>query len=317
MVRVERSACAVATSPGEERLASAPELPAVGDWVAVAEPEGGEGPLLVVGTAPRWSRLARSDPDGSGRTQVLAANVDLVLVTAPADRLSAARVEREVVVAWESGAAPLVVLTKADLAPPGAAADLERRLGATAEVLPTSSATGEGLDELAARLRPARTAALLGPSGAGKSSLANALLGAEVLAVGAVRAADRRGRHTTSSRSLVVVPGGGLLVDAPGLRSLGLVGDGEGDGVADAFPEVEELAGACRFADCAHEAEPGCAVRAAVERGDLDPGRLASYRKLGQELAFESRRQDPLARKEEQRKWKLLQQSARSRTRRR
>lgn len=309
VLRVERGACAVAT-PSGERLALAPDLPAVGDWVAVRDADGDAA--VVVDVAPRWSELSRRDPDGT-RVQVLAANLDLVVVTAPADRLSANRVDREVVLAWESGAVPLVVLTKADLAADGAVADLGRRLGAV-EVLATSTVTTEGLDVLAERLRPARTAVLLGPSGAGKSSLTNALLGSDLLAIGDVRDADQRGRHTTTGRSLHVVPGGGVLIDTPGLRSLGLIGDGEG--IAAAFPEVDALAATCRFADCAHDSEPGCAVLAAEARGELDPERLASYRKLLRELAFEARKADPLVRKEAARKWKIVNQEARKRSRR-
>jgi ribosome biogenesis GTPase / thiamine phosphate phosphatase len=286
----ERGWCQVATPSGERSLEIAGL--AVGDWVALDGDRVGE-------VLPRWSELARLGPDGN--RQVLAANVDLVLIAAPADRLSPARVEREVVVAWESGARPMVVLTKLDVAPPGIADELACRL-ATVDVLATSAVTGEGIDAVRAALPHPLTAALLGPSGAGKSTLVNALLGEDRLAVGAVREQDARGRHTTSSRRLVPLPSGGSLVDMPGLRSLGT--DAGEDAVAATFPEIDALAQQCRFGDCAHDTEPGCAVLMAEEAGELDPARLASYRKLLRETAFERRRVDPLARQEETRVWK-------------
>lgn len=249
-----------------------------------------------------------------GEHQVLAANLDLVLVTAPGDRLRAARVEREVAMAWEGGAQPVVLVTKADLADADEVLALRERLVGV-DVVATSGVTGEGVEEVERLLRPHRTAVLLGPSGAGKSTLANALLGEERLAVAAVRATDARGRHTTTSRQLVVVPGGGVLIDTPGLRSLAL--SGGGDGVAAAFADVEALAAGCRFGDCAHEDEPGCAVAEAASSGALDRDRLASYRKLLREVAFEERRADPRARKEHVRVWKARAKENRKRYRER
>ncbi len=290
VVGVARGWCDVATPTGERSL----PVPgtAVGDWVAL------DGDALRE-VLPRWSTLGRLDPDG-GR-QVLAANLDVVLIAAPSDRLSSARVERELVIAWDSGARPVVVITKADVAPPGAAADLIARLGAV-DVIATSAVDGDGLDEVRTLLVHPVTAAFLGPSGAGKSTLINALLGEERLAVADVREDDRRGRHTTTSRQLVPLPSGGSLIDMPGLRSLGT--DAGAEAVAAAFPEIDELAGGCRFADCAHEVEPGCAVTAAVAAGGLDPARLASYCKLTRETAHEGRRRDPVARDQEVRVWK-------------
>lgn len=302
VVRVERSACLVVTEDGE-RLARFSSLPAVGDWVAL---ETRHDATTVWGTVARWSELARRDPD-TGARQVLAADVDLVLVTVPGDRPSVNRVERESVLAWESGARPVVVLTKADLAPPDLAGRLEERLLGV-DVLVTSSVTGEGVAELTALLAPGRTAVLLGPSGAGKSTLVNALLGEQRFETGAVRTADARGRHTTSARELVVLPEGGVLVDTPGLRSLGLLGD---EGIAAAFADVDDLAAACRFNDCAHDGEPGCAVHAAVTEGTLDPARLESYRKLQREVAFEQRRVDPVARQAEAQRWKQVHKALR------
>jgi ribosome biogenesis GTPase len=291
VVGVERGWCRLATLDGERSL----PFPgtAVGDWLAL---DGDE----VAEVLPRWSALGRLDPDG-GR-QVLAANVDLVLITAPGDRLSSTRVERELVIAWDSGAQPIVVLTKLDVAPPDAVADLSGRLGAV-DVIATSAVAGIGLDELRAVLAHPVTAVFLGPSGAGKSTLVNALLGEERLAVGAVREEDHRGRHTTTSRQLVPMPSGGSLIDMPGLRSLGT--DAGVEAVAAAFPDIEELASRCRFSDCSHEVEPGCAVMDGVASGGLHPARLASYRKLVRETAAERSRAGPVARKVVAKVWKV------------
>ena len=290
VVGVERGWCRLATLEGERPLPYPGT--AVGDWLAL---DGDE----VLEVLPRWSALGRLDPDG-GR-QVLAANVDLVLITAPGDRLSSTRVERELVIAWDSGAQPIVVLTKLDVSPPGTVAEMAGRLGAV-HVIATSAVTGDGLDELRAVLGHPVTAVFLGPSGAGKSTLVNALLGEERLAVGAVREEDHRGRHTTTSRQLVPLPSGGSLIDMPGLRSLGT--DAAVEAVAAAFPDIEELAGQCRFSDCSHEVEPGCAVMAAVATGELHPARLASYNKLVRETAAERMRTDPVVRKEVTKVWK-------------
>lgn len=307
VVRLERGGwCTVAGVDGQERLLRAGDGLAVGDWVATAG-------TAVDGVLPRWSALSRADPDPSGmQVQVLAANVDLVIVTAPADRLSPPRAERALAVAWESRARPIVVLTKADLAPEGLADELGERLVGV-DVIATSAVSGQGIEEVHRRL-VGETAVLLGPSGAGKSTLANALLGEDVQAIGAVRAADARGRHTTSTRQLLCVPQGGVLIDTPGLRSLGLVGGAAVEGV---FPEIDSLAPGCRFRDCSHEKEPDCAVLAAVDEGVLDPGRLASFRKLAREAAAEQRRQDPLARREAQRLWRQRALDARRHDKRR
>ncbi len=275
VLRVDRSACAAVFSDGSQRLVHAAVLPAVGDWIAVR----GESVEVVL---PRWSGLTRADPSGAA-VQVLAANIDLVVVTAPADRISPARVERELTVAWDSGAQPLVVLTKCDLADESTWEPLVERLVGV-DVLASSATTGRGVQELRQRLQPARTAVLLGPSGAGKSTLANVLSGTDILATGTVRDRDRRGRHTTTSRQLISLPGGGVLIDTPGLRSLGLAGD---VAVGAAFPDIETLARSCRFSDCGHQTEPECAVLAAVDSGQLDHDRLASFHKLQREAAAE------------------------------
>lgn len=301
VVRVERGACVVALADDDHSARPAAGT-AVGDWVGVRR----DGDAAVVeAIAARWSQLVRRDPQG--RPQVLAANVDLVLVTAPADRLSVARVERETAMAWGAGAEPVVLLTKGDLATPDQLGQLQRRLPGV-EVIETSVVTRAGTDRVRNLVRPDRTAVLLGPSGAGKSSLVNLLLGTGRLAVGDVRSGDHRGRHTTTSRHLVTVPGGGVLIDTPGLRSLALTGE---DGVAAAFVDVEDLAVGCRFTDCRHEQEPGCAVQAAVGSGQLDADRLASYHKLRKESAYQARRDDPLARAEAERVWRIRAKASR------
>jgi ribosome biogenesis GTPase len=285
VTRVEREACVV-SSPAGPVVARATDLPAVGDWVALRTVDRD---LWVHAILPRWSRLARADAD-TGAMQVLAANVDVVLITAPADRLSPARVERELVIAWESGAQPFVVVTKHDLAPEGLADGLATRLVGV-DVVATSIRTRDGIDAVAARLAPDRTGVLLGPSGSGKSSLINALLGDERLAVGDVRDGDRRGRHTTTWRELIPLPSGGVLIDTPGIRGVGLV---EGsDGLAETFAEIDDLVSACRFSDCSHSTEPGCALRDAVADGRVSTERLTSWQKLQRELA----RFDPAARR--------------------
>ena len=296
--RVERGGCLVVDGRGPERPVRSSEQLAVGDWAIVDDDR-------ALGVLPRWSSLGRLDPAG-GSLQVLAADVDLVVVTVPADRINPARVERELTVAWESGARPLVALTKADLAGADAAAELGERLSVL-EVVAVSARTGAGVDRLGALLAGS-TSVLLGPSGAGKSSLVNALAGAELRVTGEVRAGDGRGRHTTTSRQLLALPGGVVVIDTPGLRSLGLA---SAERIGEVFGDVEQLAAGCRFADCAHDREPGCAVTAAVSAGELPAARLTSYRKLAREAAAEALRSDPLARREARRAWKQQTMQAR------
>lgn len=270
--RVDRDRCTVRMTTGTLRAAAA-VLPITGDWVALrTEPE----PTVDI-VLPRWSALEREG-------QLLAANVDIVLIVAALDRpLNLNRMERELVLAWDSGARPIVVLTKSDACPGAEVATktvTARAVGV--DVVLTSAATGDGVEVMLANLRPNRTAVLLGPSGAGKSTLVNRILDQDEQVIGPVREGDHKGRHTTSSRHLVVVPGGGVLIDTPGLRSVGLTG-AEG-GVALAFPEIEGIGASCRFRDCRHTGEPGCAVAAALAQGRLDPERVTSYRKLQGEI---------------------------------
>jgi ribosome biogenesis GTPase len=305
VVRVERIWCRVVTPLGEIDV-RAEVLPAVGDWVVVDT--GAEEPA-VAAVAERWSALTRMDPHGD-RLQILAANIDLVFVTCPADRPSAARVERETVLAWDSGARPVVLVTKPDLDDGTLADELRERLVGV-DVLEVDALAGAGVEAVGALIAPDRTAVVLGPSGAGKSTLINALLGEERLPTAAVRDEDARGRHTTTHRELVAIPTGGVVIDTPGLRSLGLGRDMQA-GIDATFSEVVELAAGCRFADCAHDREPGCAVTAAVERGDLAADRFASYQKLAKEMAYEERRVDPVVARAEREKWKAIQKAYRA-----
>lgn len=294
VVRVERGWTLVLV--GDALLRSHCSIPvAVGDFVTLTS----EDDPAVESIADRRTAVTRLDP--SGLLQVLAANVDVVLVTAPADRLSVGRVEREVVIGWESGAQPVVLLTKADLDDGTLAEELRERLVGV-DVLDVSSETGSGIEDVRALLRPDRTAVLLGPSGAGKSTLVNALLGEQVTVTGPVRESDQRGRHSTTFRELHVIPGGGYLIDTPGLRSLSLaVGE---EAVESTFPDIAELAAHCRFRDCAHESEPGCAVLEAVEGEQLSAERLASFRKIAREMDYQLRRDDPAAMAENRALWK-------------
>lgn len=304
VLRVERGACEIVDAAGRVALVPTRPTVAVGDWIALSGDR-------IAGVLPRWSTLARVDPDAG--VQMLAANVDVVVVTAPADRLHLSRVEREVAVAWESGARPLVALTKADVDNGSGLASLRSRL-AGMDVIETSARKGTGLDELASVLGAGVTGVLLGPSGAGKSTLVNALVGEAVLRTGEIRTADGRGRHTTTSRRLLCLPTGGVLIDMPGLRSLGIAGD---PSLSSTFADIDEVARGCRFRDCLHQREPGCAVRAAVTEGTLDPGRLASFDKLRRELAAERRRSDPLAARDARRAHSRISRDARRHDKRR
>ncbi|WP_437060744.1 ribosome small subunit-dependent GTPase A [Streptomyces sp. enrichment culture] len=286
VVRVDRGQCDVATADGVLRADTAFVTPhdplrvvCTGDWVAV-EPDG--NPRYVRTCLPRRTAFVRSTSSKRSEGQILAANVDHAIVAVSlAAELDLARVERFLALAWESGAQPLVVLTKADLVPdPATLAHLVQDVETAAPgvpVLSVSAEQGEGLDVLAATVLGG-TAVLLGQSGAGKSTLANALLGADVMDVQAIRDVDGKGRHTTTTRNLLALPGGGVLIDTPGLRGVGLWD--AGSGVDQTFAEIAELAEGCRFHDCAHESEPGCAVLAAIDSGALRERRLESYRKL-------------------------------------
>jgi ribosome small subunit-dependent GTPase A len=301
VVRVDRGRCAIVTEHGPLTAADARLSPCTGDWVAVRT-DAGEPILTAV--LPRRTAIVRSSSSRRSDEQVLAANVDTVaVVVSLAAPLVLNRIERLLALAWDSGARPVVVLSKADQVPDPSAALVEVSTAAPgADVLAVSAVEGDGVEALLAVL--SGTVVLLGPSGAGKSTLGNALLGSDRLAVGAVRDQDGKGRHTTVHRELVPLPHGGVLIDTPGLRGIGLWDTEEG--VALTFPEIEELAAECRFGDCAHETEPGCAVLAAVETGELPARRLASYRKLLRENEWVASRTDARLRAERRGKWKAI-----------
>jgi ribosome small subunit-dependent GTPase A len=297
VTRVDRGRLTVLGADGEARVHPGAALydddvlagPAVGDWVALR----GE---LAVAILPRTSAFTRTVAGRSSAAQVVAANLDAVLVVdSLAGETRLRRVERYLAVAWGSGATPVVVLTKADLCDdvPAAVAEVaEDALGV--EVLPVSSVTGEGVAAVRTLLGPGRTGAMVGPSGVGKSSLANALAGQVLAETREIRESDGRGRHTTTARELHLLPGGGMLVDTPGMRELGLYDDAEG--VDTAYADVASLAAECRFRDCGHRSEPGCAVAAALDDGSLDPARYSAWRKLQAEAHRQLLRVDARAR---------------------
>jgi ribosome biogenesis GTPase len=307
VARVDRGGALALAERGEVALRGGGL--AVGDWVGLRDG-------AVAAVLPRRSTLARRAAGTAAGEQVIAVNVDVVLVVHGLDRpLRVRRLHRALALAWEAGAVPALVLAKADLtpAPPVEALIADAALGV--EVHTVSSRTGRGVDEIAARAAPARTVVLLGESGAGKSSLANALVGGAALPTGPVRERDAKGRHTTTARHLVPLPAGGALIDTPGLRELGLWG--AESGVARAFADIEALAEGCRFRDCRHESEPGCAVRAAATSGELDPARLESLRDLRRELAADERRRDERARRAQGRRGaKAVRQALRMKGRR-
>jgi ribosome biogenesis GTPase / thiamine phosphate phosphatase len=283
--------------------------PAVGDWVAVADdPER----AIVHHVLERQTAMVRRAADSDSMAQVIAANLDVIFVVTSANRdLNLRRLERYLTAVWDSGAAPAIVLNKIDLVPDVAplVAEIEG-VAFGVPILPVSASLDLGMEGVRERVGPGITAALVGSSGVGKSSLVNRLLGREAQFVNAIREDDARGRHTTTRRELLLLPGGGVLIDTPGMRELGLLEDD--GGVAATFADIEEMALSCRFHDCRHEGEPGCAVRESLAAGTLDRGRWESYRKLRKEIAAAETRRDPVLAAEERRRWKVIHKSMRS-----
>lgn len=291
------------------------EHPVVGDWLAIDRVEAG-GDALIHALMPRKSAFSRRAAGGVG-VQIVAANVDVAFLVAGLNNdLNPRRLERYLVAARDSGAMPVIVLTKLDLS---ADVEAERQavvdIAAGAPVVTLSALTGEGLDVLDRWLQPGVTAALLGSSGAGKSTLLNALAGTELMSTGAVREDDERGRHTTTHRELFRLPGGALLIDTPGMRELGLVADETA--LDESFADVLALFEQCKFSNCTHGSEPGCAVLAALEDKSLTAERWDSYQKLQRELAFEARKGNPAAEAAARMKWKQVHKTQRAKYRHR
>jgi len=298
VARVDRGICTTLTADGPVRASlsggmlaavarDSVAMPCAGDWAVVRT--WADGRATVEAVLPRRTALVRASAEAAATGQVLAANIDAVAVVEPLDPSpDPGRIERLLSLAWQSGAAPLLVLTKVDLC--SRPELVVRQIAAVAPgvpVLPVAATTGTGLAGLLPHVAPGRTLGLVGGSGAGKSTLVNALVGARVMETRSLRT-DGRGRHTTTYRALVPVPDGGAIVDTPGIRGVGLFASV--DGLSRAFVEIDDLAAHCRFADCGHDAEPGCAVHAALESGDLTRRRYDSWRKLQRELVYEERR---------------------------
>ena len=301
-----------AEASGKLRLAAdeGADWPAAGDWVA-AELHGADTTATIQEVLPRRSKFVRKSPGKKQEEQVIAANVDTALLVSALDGdFNPRRVERYLAQCWESGARPVIVLNKAD-ACEGArekAAEMGRVAVGTA-VWVVSAKTGDGFGELEEFLKTGQTLVLLGSSGVGKSTIVNRLLGQTVQEVHPVRESDSRGRHTTTTRELFILPGGALLMDTPGLREMQLWEAEEG--VAQVFADIDALAAQCRFGDCRHEEEPGCAVQAALDAGTLDAARFGNRRKLLREQEFLRRKVDPEARQEQKERWKQIHRAAR------
>jgi len=298
VVRVEHHTCVLLTPDGPQTHATLLRV-AVGDW-ALLDKHGQVDQIV-----PRTTAVSRLSAGGQAVEQVLAANIDVVAVCAPLELdTRPARIERLLALAWSSGAQPILVATKLDLCPAEEVVPALEQFAGLApgvEVIAVAVENPDTFEPIRQAVAPDRTLVMVGASGVGKSSLINALLGHADLATREIRA-DGKGRHTTAWRELVEIPGGGYLIDTPGLRSVGLSGDDEG-GVDAVFTEIAELAELCRFTDCSHDTEPGCAVIEAIEDGRLDPGRLERHRKLQRELAYQKRRFDARARAEHTRQW--------------
>jgi ribosome biogenesis GTPase len=298
------------------------DFPAVGDWVVISV-RSQERRATIHALLPRKSSFSRKAvlsggmPDAGGKTdeQVLAANVDTVFLVSGLDGdFNPRRIERYLSVAWDSGARPVILLNKSDLCPN--VEEYVREAESCAFGVPIhalSAVEKEGLDALSGYLDAGKTAVFLGSSGVGKSTLINCLLGIERLKIGAVREYDGKGRHTTAGREMTLLPTGGIVIDTPGMRELAMWDDDEG--LKKTFEDIERLAAGCRFRDCTHQHEPGCAVQEALKRGTLDPGRLRSYTKLLKELNYLNIRKDQRARLDNEKFWKKISQWSKKRRR--
>ena len=309
----DRGSYVVRTADGEQRAAitgrfrhetggDPSAFPAVGDWVAI---DGGPDDGAIHAVLPRRTSIVRQAPGNRTAAQVVGANVDVVFIVISLNLdLNLRRLERYLAVAWESGAEPVVVLSKADLVDDSTPllAEVER-IAIGAAILTVSAIDGRGLDEIRARIGSGRTVAFVGSSGVGKSTLLNRLAGEVRAAVKEIREDDARGRHTTTRRQLHILPDGGLVLDTPGMRELALW---DPDGVEQSFPDIDELVTTCRFGNCRHNGEPGCAIAAALTSGSLEVSRYEAWQKLEREARHQLRRVDGLARAEERRKWKAI-----------
>ena len=320
VLRGDRGSALVQTPQGVERAKSsvrllketpqASDLPIVGDWVVLHRPEDLDFPQIEK-VLERKSAIRRGDPDKTSDTQVLAANVDVIFVVHPiADAPHLRRIERELSLAWDASAKPVVVLSKADLSTdPEGCMESVASIALGVDILLVNALEKSSCEQLLKYITGHQSAVLFGPSGAGKSTIINSILGEDRLSTQEVREVDGGGRHTTVARELINSPGSGIIIDTPGLRVLGLTGSAEG--ISSAFSDIEELALACRFRDCSHNHEPGCAVQIAIEGSTLLPERLASYNKLMKEAQFAARKTDARLRAEEESKWKLVSKAAR------
>jgi ribosome biogenesis GTPase / thiamine phosphate phosphatase len=302
IVRVDRGECDVVSTGGRERVisdstrAQGATAPVVGDWIAVLD-DAAESAARIAAVLPRRHTLARRDPGERVVEQVMVANVDRVAIVHGLDRrLPPGRLERMLIMAWDSGAEPIIVLTKSDLDDLYDARGIARALGGATSVVDVSRVDGRGVHDLRRRIPAGATAALVGESGAGKSNLVNLLVGEAVQATGRVRQRDAKGRHTTVARQIHMIPGGGAVVDTPGIRAVGL--SASEDTLHRVFADIDELAAQCRFGNCGHTNEPQCAVQEAIADGTLDPRRLLRYRALAAEVDEQSTREQKSARRQ-------------------